>query len=76
MRIEVSDNGAGMEPERLRKVRNFTMQPRQNGIGLKNINQRLELIYKDQYQLLIESQEGVGTTIIIEIPWEQVKEHV
>ena len=76
VRIEVSDNGAGMEPERLRKVRNFTMQPRQNGIGLKNINQRLELIYKDQYQLLIESQEGVGTTIIIEIPWEQVKEHV
>lgn len=76
VRIEVSDNGAGMEPERLRKVRNFTMQPRQNGIGLKNINQRLELIYKDQYQLLIESQEGVGTTVIIEIPWEQVKEHV
>ena len=76
VRIEVSDNGAGMEPERLRKVRTFTMQPRQNGIGLKNINQRLELIYKDQYQLLIESQEGVGTTIIIEIPWEQVKEHV
>lgn len=69
VRIEVSDNGAGMELERLRKVRNFTMQPRQNGIGLKNINQRLELIYKDEYQLLIESQEGVGTTIMIEIPY-------
>lgn len=74
--IEVSDDGAGMEPERLRKVRNFTMQPRQNGIGLKNINQRLELVYKDQYQFLIESQEGIGTTIVIEIPWGQENENV
>lgn len=65
-----------MEPERLCKVRNFTMQPRQNGIGLKNINQRLELVYKDQYQFLIESQEGIGTTIVIEIPWGQENENV
>lgn len=69
VRIEVSDNGAGMDQDRLRKVRNFTMQPRRNGIGLKNINQRLELIFGDRYQFLIDSQEGVGTTITIEIPW-------
>ena len=76
VRIEVSDNGVGMDPERLRKVRNFTMQPRQHGIGLKNINQRLELIFGSYYQFLIDSQEGVGTTIIIEIPWGQGNDYV
>lgn len=76
VRIEVSDNGVGMDPERLRKVRNFTMQPRQHGIGLKNINQRLELIFGSYYQFLIDSQEGVGTKIIIEIPWGQGNDYV
>lgn len=67
VRIEVEDNGAGMSRERLEAVRSLTMQPRKNGIGLKNINQRLELLYGDRYRMQIDSEEGSGTTIIIEL---------
>ena len=68
VKIEVSDDGLGMDEERLKEVRSFTMQPRQNGIGLKNINQRLELIYGQDYQFLIESEIWIGTRVTIAIP--------
>lgn len=69
VKIEVSDDGMGMGEERLKEVRSFTMQPRQNGIGLKNINQRLELIYGQHYQFLIDSEIWGGTKVTIAIPW-------
>lgn len=66
--FEVSDDGVGMSRERLKEVRSFSMQPRQNGIGLKNIHQRLELLYGKDFHFRIDSEEGQGTRIQIEIP--------
>lgn len=68
VRIEVCDDGMGMDEERLKEVQSFSMQPRRNGIGLKNINQRLELIYGREYEFRIESKADAGTVITITIP--------
>lgn len=76
VRIQVSDNGPGMNAEMLEKVRKFEMQPKGNGIGLKNINQRLELLFGKQYQFIIESREHWGTVVTIEIPWGWRDYHV
>ena len=57
----------GMTQEELEAVRNFTMVPKGNGIGLKNIRERLNLIFSDAV-FEITSQPGKGTVVRIEIP--------
>ena len=65
--IEVTDTGPGMTAEELEAVRNFTVMPKGNGIGLKNIYERLCIIYENPV-FLIESETGKGTTVTICIP--------
>ena len=63
----VSDTGTGMSEQELKQVRNMTFTPKGHGIGLKNIKERLELIY-DSYQFDIDSENGKGTVIFIKVP--------
>lgn len=66
IRISVSDTGVGMTSSELESVRNFTTS-KGNGIGLKNVSERLKMQYTDS-EFRIESEEGVGTTVYIKIP--------
>ena len=66
--IQVSDDGPGMDERTLEEVRNFTVKPKGNGIGLKNIRDRLELLFTDKYEFKIDSQLGQGTTVTIKVP--------
>jgi two-component system LytT family sensor kinase len=59
--IAIDDNGMGMSPERLLEVYG-------GGIGISNVHERLRLLYGDQFEMDIRSQEGEGTQIRIEIP--------
>ena len=67
--IDVSDNGLGM-PE---KVVEYIMHnrvvssKRGSGIGVRNVDERIKLIYGEQYGVTIESEldEGTSATIII-----------
>ena len=59
--IEIADNGSGMSPAEL--------DPSQSGgIGLRNVDERLRVIYGENYHLKIESSQGDGTCARIEIP--------
>lgn len=59
--VEVIDNGIGMPAE--------APQPAtDHGIGLKNVNERLRVIYGANYQLKLASEPGRGTSVRIEIP--------
>lgn len=69
MRISVSDNGCGMTPGKLRKLRTRIRQRRANGsIGLLNVSERIRLYFGDQYEIRIESKEESGTTITLRLP--------
>ncbi len=59
--IEVLDNGVGMTSERLETTT-------QHGIGLRNVNERLRVIYGANYGLHLHSVPGEGTLARIEIP--------
>jgi two-component system LytT family sensor kinase len=59
--IEVVDNGVGIPTERL-------ATSNESGIGLRNINDRLRVIYGANYQLRLQSTPGQGTMARIEIP--------
>jgi two-component system LytT family sensor kinase len=65
--IEVIDNGVGIPEERLDSTK-------QKGIGLRNVNERLRVIYGADYQLKLQSTRGEGTCARIEIPHVGVPE--
>lgn len=68
--VSVSDNGQGMNEERLEHIRSMLLEkkPPERGIGLYNLNKRLTLIYGNDAQLHIESRENEGTSITFRIP--------
>ena len=61
--IEIIDNGVGMPAEPTTHD-----SDRDHGIGLRNVNERLRVIYGANYQLRMQSIPGQGTTARIEIP--------
>ncbi len=67
--IEVLDNGSGMTEERLGSALT-------GGIGLRNVNERLKVIYGANYQLTLQSIPGEGTCARLEIPELVVQERV
>jgi two-component system, LytTR family, sensor kinase len=59
--LEVQDNGVGLPQTRMEV-------DSESGIGLRNVNERLRVIYGAPYQLKLVSQPGQGTQARIEIP--------
>ena len=59
--IEVRDNGVGLAQTRMEAES-------ESGIGLRNVNERLRVIYGAPHQLKLLSEPGQGTLARIEIP--------
>ena len=61
--IEVADDGVGMG-NRPR----FALRRNGAGIGMKNVQERLEVLYGTQATFSVVSNPGRGTLVSIEIP--------
>lgn len=70
LRMEISDNGCGIEEETLDKLRQGISSSREHmtGVGLDNVNQRLHMMYGPEYGLEINSTVGMGTIVKIQLP--------
>lgn len=70
LRIFVTDNGAGIPPERLKEIKQRleSSEELSEHIGLFNTNKRLKLTYGDEYGIRIRSLPQVGTIIHLCIP--------
>ncbi|GBG09150.1 histidine kinase [Paenibacillus agaridevorans] len=69
--IEIKDNGSGIDEERMGSIlRSFDdmEEEEQYRIGLRNVHQRLIMIYGESFGLRIESVLGEGTFITFNIP--------
>ena len=69
--ITITDNGAGMEEETLKKVQeniHVKEDSEEIGIGLYNINQRIRLYFGSGYGLTIKSKLQEGTEVTMRIP--------
>ncbi|OUM94702.1 MAG: histidine kinase [Thermobacillus sp. ZCTH02-B1] len=86
-RVIVEDDGAGMDGETLRKIREALEESgtglerkTASGYGIANVHQRLRLYFGDDAAnlnlLAIESRKGEGTTVTLTIPIRtEVVEH-
>jgi two-component system LytT family sensor kinase len=59
--LVVEDDGVGIPEPRLATL--F-----EQGIGVSNVNERLKVLFGDDYRLWVDSQPGRGTRIEIEVP--------
>ena len=70
MKISVEDNGVGIDEEKLLML-NKALDKKEStskSIGMRNINQRIQIYYGDCYGVYIESILKVGTRVKITLP--------
>ncbi|MEU3370134.1 histidine kinase [Streptomyces sp. NPDC006660] len=65
--VVIEDDGAGMDPEHLRRVLRGDGGP-SGGIGLLNVDERLRQVYGDTYGLVIETGVGAGMKVTARFP--------
>jgi len=61
LQIDIQDNGVGISEEKMPHVY-------VEGIGLSNVRERLRVLYGTDFILDIQSREGQGTVIRIDVP--------
>ncbi len=76
--IDVSDNGIGIEPDKLNEINQalrgkdnkglFNTDDGRSHIGMSNIHRRIRNRYGEDYGLQLHSVEGEGTTVTILLP--------
>ena len=70
LKFEVEDNGLGFDPQELSAIKESKRKSGEifSGIGISNVNQRIQLICGPQYGIQIHSQPQVGTKVEIWLP--------
>lgn len=74
--VEVSDDGVGMPEEKVKQLLSMTPNTEDHvghstGIGLTNVIRRLQIHYKVEEVVQIESKLGKGTTVRLLLPKEE-----
>lgn len=72
--FKISDDGTGMTETQLKEIWEVPDEKRYAGqrIGryaIRNVKERLDLMYHSNFVLEIESKQGKGTCVTIKIPW-------
>ena len=69
--LRVRDNGLGMTEEQVENLfrdSGHVPSKRGSGIGVRNVNERIQLYFGEGYGLRIESEPDEGTDVIIHLP--------
>lgn len=76
MYIVVKDNGIGMDEKTLERVQKRIYDKTEQedeeayfNIGLKNIHERIQLLFTEEYGMWVDSSPKGGTTVTLHIPW-------
>lgn len=72
--IVVTDNGVGMDEAKLEQLRHHisleaeTAQFGEGGYGLRNVQQRIRMLFGPAYGIGIDSASDIGTTVSVRLP--------
>ena len=64
--ITIEDDGAGEDPERVRRA--LAGDTTTDSIGLGNVDERLRRAFGDEYGLVVETAPGAGTKVTVRVP--------
>ncbi|UMG94023.1 histidine kinase [Nocardioides sp. TF02-7] len=64
--VEVEDDGAGEDPEKVRRA--LAGDASLDSIGLGNVDARLRATFGDDYGLVVETARGAGTKVVVRVP--------
>lgn len=70
--IEIKDNGCGMDYYELGRLRK-TMRDESGDdthIGVRNVSQRIRILYGSKYGVEVDSTKDLGTKVLIHIPYQ------
>lgn len=68
LRIQVQDDGCGIDSERMGLLNNREWSRISGHIGLYNVDTIIRLHYGDEYGLHVEKTEEGGTLVVLELP--------
>lgn len=68
LRIQVQDDGCGIDSERMGLLNNREWSRISGHIGLYNVDTIIRLHYGDEYGLHVEKPEEGGTLVVLELP--------
>ncbi|OKP93658.1 histidine kinase [Paenibacillus sp. P46E] len=72
--IRISDNGLGMNQETLKTILSGGKTSGGSGVGVRNVNERIGLVYGREYGLTFESEIEEGTTVTVIFPAVRAQE--
>lgn len=82
--VEIVDNGVGIPEDKIRSIMEDPVMPSSvgdrtrpggNGVGLKNVRERLRLFYHETDVFVIENEQDGGTRVRITVPRMDDKSH-
>lgn len=71
IRLKIWDTGAGYEPEVLEEIRAFQLHQGTGtrlGVGIRNVIERLELLYDKQAEISFANRSEGGAMVVMELP--------
>ncbi|WP_158221511.1 sensor histidine kinase [Terribacillus sp. 7520-G] len=68
--ISVSDDGPGMEQELIHTLSSGNYRPKGTGLGIRNIDNRLKILFGPAYGIQVISEPAAGTKVMLTIPFE------
>lgn len=71
VQLIIQDNGVGMTEEELEILRRDLRKSKEvacQHIGIRNVNQRIKLVFGENYGLSVDSKKGEGTQVQVLIP--------
>lgn len=74
VKLVVEDDGVGIAPDELERLRNSIMMPCKDtdkGFGLANVNERIRMNFGNQYGMHIDSTPGEGTVVTVTLPAQE-----
>lgn len=69
--ISVQDNGMGMRPEQAEALLDYTKEIKTgkgNGLGVRNVQERIQLYFGKEYGMVINSVVDEGTEVLLHLP--------
>jgi len=69
--IVVEDDGVGMTKQQILEA--LKPDPNRQNIGISNVDSRLRSLFGEQYGLMVYSDPGAGTRVVIRIPIKEAR---